>query len=43
MDHMAECVLEGREPKRPGEEGLRDVRIMAAIYRSAREGRPVRL
>lgn len=43
MDHMAGCVLEGKEPRTPGEEGLRDVRIMAAIYESAREGRAVRL
>jgi hypothetical protein len=27
----------------PGEEGLRDVKIMMAIYDSARTGRPVEL
>ena len=43
MDHMAECVLTGRKPFTPGEEGLQDQRIMAAIYQSARENRPVRL
>ena len=43
MDHMAECVLTGRRPFTPGEEGLQDQRIMEAIYRSARENRPVRL
>ena len=43
MDHMAECVLTGRKPLTPGEEGLQDHRIMEAIYRSARENRPVTL
>ncbi len=43
MDHMAECVIEGKRPYTPGEEGLQDHRIMEAIYRSAREGRAVSL
>jgi len=43
MDHLAECIQSGKEPKTPGEEGLRDVRIMEAIYAAAREHRPVRL
>ena len=43
MDHMAECVLTGRAPRTPGEEGLQDHRIMEAIYRSARENRPIAL
>ena len=43
LDHLAACVLDGREPIVAGEEGLRDMRIVEAIYRSAREGRTVRL
>ncbi len=43
LDHLAECVRTGREPIVPGEEGLRDMRIVEAIYRSAREGRTIRL
>jgi len=43
LDHMAQCVLTGAEPIVAGEEGLRDLRIMEAIYRSAREGRTVAL
>jgi glucose-fructose oxidoreductase len=44
MDHLAECVLGGQELKTPGEEGLRDVRLMEAIYASAaRAGEPVQL
>ena len=42
MDHLAECIQSGEEPKTPGEEGLRDVRILEAIYTAAREHRPVR-
>lgn len=43
LDHLAECVIAGREPIVSGEEGLRDMRIIEAIYRSAREGRTIRL
>ncbi|MFT4505581.1 Gfo/Idh/MocA family protein [Caballeronia sp. 15711] len=43
MDHMAECVLTGRKPGTPGEEGLQDQRIMEAIYRSAADNRPITL
>ena len=41
LDHMAECILNDREPLVPGEEGLRDLKVMEGIYRSAREGRAV--
>jgi len=43
LDHLANCVSSGREPIVSGEEGLRDMRIVEAIYRSAREGRTIRL
>jgi predicted dehydrogenase len=43
IDHMAECVLTGRRPRTPGEEGVQDHVIMEALYRSAREGGPVAL
>jgi glucose-fructose oxidoreductase len=43
LDHMAQCVRTGRESIVSGEEGLRDMRIIEAIYRSAREGRTIRL
>ena len=33
-DHFAECVFQNKEPKAPGEEGLRDMRYMDAIYKS---------
>jgi predicted dehydrogenase len=43
MDDFAQCVLHNRPTKVPGEEGLRDVKIMMAIYESIRKGREVRL
>ncbi len=43
LDHLAQCVVSGGEPIVSGEEGLRDMRIVEAIYRSVREGRTVRL
>jgi predicted dehydrogenase len=35
MDHMADCVLGNQMPRTPGEEGLRDMVLMEAIYRAA--------
>ena len=43
LDEMALAVREGREPKTPGAEGLRDVRVMQAIYEAAETGRAVRV
>jgi glucose-fructose oxidoreductase len=43
LDHLAECVAQGREPVVAGEEGLADMRVMEAIYRSAAERRRVSL
>jgi predicted dehydrogenase len=33
--HFSECILTDKTPKTPGEEGLRDMRYMQAIYRAA--------
>lgn len=41
--YFSRCVLEDREPIPNGEEGLADVRVVRALYRSAEEGRPIRL
>lgn len=43
MDAMAESVLNNTEPRTPGEEGLQDQKIIAAIYKSAQTHRPVAL
>jgi predicted dehydrogenase len=43
MDHMAECVKGNTEPRTPGEEGLKDLRAMMAIYEAAKSGKTVAL
>jgi predicted dehydrogenase len=43
LDHMAECVLENKAPKTGGAEGLRDIRLVLAIYEAARTGRRVKV
>jgi predicted dehydrogenase len=43
MDDFASCVRDGKPTRVPGEEGLRDVRIIDALYRSAATGRDVKL
>jgi predicted dehydrogenase len=43
MDHMSGCVMENKETLTPGEEGLRDLRIMMAIYEAGRTGGTVKV
>ena len=43
MDHMSSCVMENKRPLTPGEEGLQDLKIMAAIYEAAESGKTVKL
>jgi predicted dehydrogenase len=43
MDDFADCIASGRPTRVPGEEGLRDVALMMAIYDSARRGQPIDL
>lgn len=43
IDHMAQCVLQNRAPRTPGEEGVQDHVIMEALYRSAETGAAVAL
>ena len=43
MDAFAEAIAAGREPHTPGEEGLQDMKIMAAIYEAAAGGSAVKL
>lgn len=38
LDYFSRCVQEGRDPEPGGLEGLADVRIIEAIYESARRG-----
>ncbi|MEZ0326427.1 MAG: Gfo/Idh/MocA family protein [Fimbriimonas sp.] len=41
IDHFSECIRTGRKVRTPGEEGLRDIRLIRAIYESARTGKSV--
>ncbi|HEY6506159.1 MAG TPA: Gfo/Idh/MocA family oxidoreductase [Chitinophagaceae bacterium] len=43
MDDDALAIMQGKPMLVPGEEGLRDIRIVEAIYKSARTNRPVKL
>ncbi|AHM59956.1 oxidoreductase domain-containing protein [Flammeovirgaceae bacterium 311] len=41
MDGFAECVLDNKQSRVPGEMGMRDVKILMAIYEAARTGKRV--
>jgi glucose-fructose oxidoreductase len=37
MDEVSRCIQDGKPMRVPGEEGLRDIRVVEAIYRSIEE------
>jgi glucose-fructose oxidoreductase len=39
--YFSDCILQHRQPEPSGEEGLQDVRIVQALYKSAKTGRAV--
>ena len=41
MAYFSDCILKNKEPEPSGWEGLADVRIVEAIYRSAQEGKAI--
>ena len=43
MDHMSDCIMQNQQPLTPGEEGLRDLTIIQAIYEAARSQKVVTL
>jgi predicted dehydrogenase len=43
MDHFSDCVIYNKKPFTPGEEGLQDHLLMEAIYKSADDGKPVKI
>ena len=43
MDHMSDCIMQNQQPLTPGEEGLRDLTIIHAIYESASSQKMVTL
>jgi len=44
LDHLSQCIKENRDNRAAGEEGLRDIRIIMAMYQSAADnGRTIQL
>src|SRR5262245_23614741 len=43
LQHFSDCIIQDRQPEPSGVEGLQDVRMIEAVYRSGRDGRPVTL
>jgi predicted dehydrogenase len=43
MDHLSQCVIDNTEPLTSGEEGLKDLTVMMAIYEAAKSGKTVKL
>jgi predicted dehydrogenase len=43
FDHFSECILENKTPATDGYEGLKDLKVIEAIYQSMKENKPVRL
>jgi predicted dehydrogenase len=41
--YFSDCILQNRQPEPGADEGLADVRVIRALYRSAESGRPVEL
>ena len=43
LEYFSDCILNDRTPEPSGMEGLADVRVIEALYRSAQRGRPVKI
>jgi predicted dehydrogenase len=43
MDHLSQCVEGNKEPLTPGEEGLRDIKLIMAVYEAAKSGKTVKV
>lgn len=43
MDHFSECIMQNKEPLTPGEEGLRDIRLITAIYEACGSGHSIKV
>lgn len=43
IEDFVQALIDGREPAVPGEEGIKSLELIAAIYLSSCRGRPVRL
>jgi len=43
MDHFSASIMNNTDPLTPGEEGLKDLKVMMAIYEAAKSGRTVKV
>lgn len=43
ISYFSDCILKGRDPEPDGREGLADLRIIEALYKSAASGRAIKL
>jgi predicted dehydrogenase len=43
IDHLSQCVEDNKEPLTPGEEGLRDIKLIMAVYEAAKSGKAVKV
>jgi predicted dehydrogenase len=43
MDHFSRCILDGTEPRTPGNEGLADMRVITAIEQASKSGRAAKV
>jgi hypothetical protein len=43
LEYFSDCILNNRRPEPSGTEGIADVRIIEALYRSAKSRRPVKI
>jgi predicted dehydrogenase len=41
--YFSDCILNNKEPEPSGQEGINDVRIIRALYRSIETGQPIRI
>ena len=39
MDHLSKCIIENKQPDTPGEEGLKDMKVLEAIWRAVDSGK----
>jgi predicted dehydrogenase len=39
MDHLSACVRDNKQPNTPGEEGLKDMKVLEAIWRAVASGK----
>jgi predicted dehydrogenase len=43
MDEFSRCILENKPTRTPGEEGLKDMKVIEALYRAAGEGKSAKV